>query len=368
VGPPVSDAGPDAAVAPLWVVLEGDDGPLIDEAHRVADLLAETGGRPPVAAVHLSGTDVDPDDVSVQPDEVIRLDRESGEFGLGAGGLAARVAALTWLADDRHPTAVLTGSSPAGDDLVSRLAPRLGGGCATDCLVRVRDGELLAGRAVYEGRAYGEIEFEGGPPVVSVNAAALGSPDARSGKETPTSTHVVPEAALPDPGVETVATKEIPEQDLSRASTIVAGGRGLGGPEGFEVIEELADALGGALGSSRPPADDGWVPYDRQIGVTGKEVDADLYVPCAISGDPYHMRAVAADYLLAINTDPEARIFEFADLGIVGDIYEYGPAIAEAVRAASHQDVDEASATGDVETDGGSPSKDEESSGGGERR
>ena len=125
-----------------------------------------------------------------------------------------------------------------------------------------------------------------------------------------------------DDRIRHVETFEVPEEDLAKARRIVAGGFGLGTPDGFDLVRELADTLGAAVGASRPPSDEGWIPYDRQIGVTGKEIDVELYLPVAISGDSYHMRSVNAEYLIPINTDPEARIFNFADIGIVGDAYE----------------------------------------------
>jgi electron transfer flavoprotein alpha subunit len=334
----------------LFVVASGDaDESVFEEAHRVADLLGESGDRPSVVAVTFAGQGGDDALETVPPDEVVRLVPESGAFSPGAASTPGRVEAVAELAGERSPRAVLTRSSPDGDDLVARLAARMGGGCVTDCLVRVRDDRILAGRVVYEGRAYGEFAFEGATPVVSVNTEVLGSPDPGRDRD-PT---VVERTVSPgESGVEHVETLEIPEQDLSKARTIVSGGRGLGDPDGFGVIEELADALGGAVGASRPPADDGWVPYDRQIGVTGKEIDAGLYVACAISGDPYHMRSVTADHLLAINTDPGARIFNFTDLGVVGDVYEYAPAIAEAVRDAREEGE---TGTERIEADGGEP-------------
>jgi electron transfer flavoprotein alpha subunit len=330
----------------IWVVTGGgDDDAILDEAHRVADLLGEAEERPAVVAISFEGTD-DADAIeAVPPDEVVRFQVEDGDLPSGAASTADRVGALATLAAERDPRAVLTESTPDVDDLVARLAHRIGGGCVTDCLVRVRADRLLAGRVVYEGRAYGEFAFESGLPVVSVNTDVFGTPAVSEGEPTITERSL----SVAGSGIEHVETLDIPEQDLSKAQTIVAGGQGLGSADGFETIEELADAIGGAMGSSRPPADDGWVPYDRQIGVTGKEIDTELYVAAAISGDPYHMRSVTSEHLLAINTDPDARIFNFADLGIVGDVYEYGPALADAIRDA--QDGDET--TEAVEADGG---------------
>jgi electron transfer flavoprotein alpha subunit len=168
---------------------------------------------------------------------------------------------------------------------------------------------------------------------VTLNAEALGSP-AELPSESPTERTVTVDVA-DDDRVRHVETFDVPESDLAKARRIVAGGFGLGDPDGFDLVTDLADALGAAVGASRPPADEDWVPYDRQIGVTGKEIDVELYVPVAISGDSYHMRSVNAEYLVPINTDPEARIFNFADVGVVGDAYEYAPALAEAIRAAT---------------------------------
>jgi electron transfer flavoprotein alpha subunit len=318
----------------VWVVPVGDDtDAVVDEAHRIADLLSETGPRPPVVAVGFG----DPESAAydhVPPDEAVGIVARDRSLRASAATVAGRAAALTDLAAERDPVLVLAESTPDGDDLVAALSERIGGACVTDCLVRVREGELLAGREVYEGRAYAEIEV-GGTPALSVSTGVLGTPDDRDvGPET-TRYEGAPDG---DRRIRHLAELDIPERDLSRAQAIVAGGRGLGGPDGFEPVRDLADAVGGALGSSRPPADDGWVPYDRQIGVTGTEIEPELYVPCAISGDPYHMRSVTADHLIPINRDPEARIFDFADLGVVGDVFEVAPAIADAVRAARQQD------------------------------
>jgi electron transfer flavoprotein alpha subunit len=145
-------------------------------------------------------------------------------------------------------------------------------------------------------------------------------------------THTIEDCRLER--VQREATIEIPEEDLTKADVIAAGGYGLEGPSDFNLVEDLADALGGTLGASRPPVDDGWIDYDRQIGVTGAEIDPSLYIPCAISGDAYHMGSVSADHVIPINTDPDARVFDFADLGIVGKFEDYAPVLIEAIEDA----------------------------------
>ncbi|MFD1600381.1 electron transfer flavoprotein subunit alpha/FixB family protein [Halobellus rarus] len=317
----------------IVAVPDADDVALLEEAHRLAEALgddADRSERPTVVAVAFDGV-VSPDEAAAgTPDEVLHVTRNDGSFAPGAAGVRARSRALAELTDDAR--AVLLPDTADGADLAAATARRRRGACVTDCLLRVRDGKLLAGRPAYGGRAYAELAFEREPPVVTLNTEALGTPEQPpEGEPTERTVEV---DVTDDDRIRHVETFEVPENDLSKARRIVAGGFGMGGADGFDLIETLADAFGAAMGASRPPSDEGWVSYDRQIGVTGKEIDVELYVPCAISGDSYHMRSVNADHLIPINSDPEARIFNFADIGIVGDVYEYGPALAEAVRRA----------------------------------
>ena len=318
----------------LLIVPESGDVALLEEARRLVEALDEGEDAPSVVAVAFEGV-VDPASVRAgSPDEVVHVVRDEGTFTVGAAGVRSRSKALAEVAED--PRAILLPDTADGTDLAAATSRRLRGGSVTDCLLRVRDGELLAGRTAYGGRAYAEISFERGPPVVTLNTEALGTPPelpAGSPEE-----RTVEVTVGSDDRIRHVETFEVPEEDLAKARRIVAGGFGLGTPDGFDLVRELADTLGAAVGASRPPSDEGWIPYDRQIGVTGKEIDVELYLPVAISGDSYHMRSVNAEYLIPINTDPEARIFNFADIGIVGDAYEYGPVLIEAIREAAAGD------------------------------
>ena len=340
--------------APLWTIPDSDHVSIIDDARRLANRLADGSGedgseeetRPHVIAIAFDGI-LNADELAdSRADEIVTVEAESDgqAFRTGAAGVRPRAAALQSLATEESPQAVLLPSTPDGDELAAVTSRRLRGGCVTDCLLRVRNNEIVAGRAVYGDRAYAEFSFERGPPVVSLNSEALESPE-ESPSETPTR-RTFQVAAEDDGSIRHLGVVDIPEQDLSRAQRIVAGGYGLGDPDGFELVSDLADALGAAVGASRPPADEEWVPYDRQIGVTGKEIDVELYIPCAISGDSYHMRTVTAEHLIPINDDPEARIFNFADIGIVGDVYEYGPALVEAIEAAATEEESDSEAEG----------------------
>ncbi|MFB6354582.1 MAG: electron transfer flavoprotein subunit alpha/FixB family protein [Halobacteriales archaeon] len=327
----------------LLVVPDPDGGPLLDEARRLAGKLGRDRdhGAPLVVAVAFDGL-ADPEAIAADgPAEVRHVVRDDGAFAEGAAGIRARAEALATLAEDA--VAVLLPDTPDGVDLAAATASRLRSACLTGCLLRVRDGDLVAGRPAYAGRAYAELAVERGPPVATLDTDGFGPPP--EPVDGPATVERVEVTVEDDEGVRQVGTAQVPEDDLAKARRIVAGGAGLGGPDGFDLIEDLADALGAAVGASRPPADEGWVAFDRQIGVTGKEIDVELYVPCAISGDAYHLRSVDADVLVAINADPDARVFDFADLGIVGDVYEYAPALADAIRRAGEES-DEAVAEG----------------------
>jgi electron transfer flavoprotein alpha subunit len=122
---------------------------------------------------------------------------------------------------------------------------------------------------------------------------------------------------------------------LGEARVVVGGGRGVGRAEDFDQLEELADALGGALGASRAAVNEGWRPHDDQIGLTGAKISPDIYIPCGISGAVQHMVGCkGAANILAVNTDPEAAIIQKADYAVIGDLHEVVPALTEAVREA----------------------------------
>ena len=234
--------------------------------------------------------------------------------------------------------AVLVAQSSVGRDMGPRLAARQNTAAAMDCINVTDDGGTLkATRPAYGGNALAEYSFAASPAVATVRAKAFEPIAPRSGASGET-------AELPGAGESrtTIQGRELAEAEglqITEAPVVVSGGRGLGGPEGFELVEALAAAFGSnraAVGSSRAACDLGWYPVSQQVGLTGKVVTPDLYVAIAISGASQHMAGCSGSkMIIAINRDPEANIFQNAKYGIVGDYKAVLPALIEAVKAAS---------------------------------
>jgi electron transfer flavoprotein alpha subunit len=243
----------------------------------------------------------------------------------------------TWLslaegvARETEPLAVLAGHTPAGADLAPRLAFRLKTGIATGCVGMAAEyGKLLFTRPCYGGNVRETVSIAQAPAVATVRAG-VGVPASDTARQGEVVTVDAPALA---PRVRVIA-REREATDAKRledAGIIVAGGRGLEGPEGFRVLEDLARVLDAAVGSSRVPCDLGWCPHSWQIGLTGRTVTPDLYIAVGISGAGHHMAGCGnARTIVAINSDPEAAIFREARFGVVGDYREIVPALTAAV-------------------------------------
>jgi len=252
---------------------------------------------------------------------------------LGIGQADAFLVAAEAVARQAKPDLLLVGGDTVGREVAPRLAHRLGAALVTDCVeLAVDAGAVVARRQVYGGRALAMHVVHRRPAVLSVKPRSLDAaePAPVAGRVVDV-TVAIDLAALPT-RVREVQTEKA-ELGLEDAQTVVGGGRGLGGPDGFKILQELAQALGGAVGSSRPPADAGWVPISWQIGQTGKTVRPALYVAVGISGATQHVAGMAGSRtIVAINRDPEAPIFSVAHLGIVGDYREVVPALIAKVR------------------------------------
>jgi electron transfer flavoprotein alpha subunit len=247
----------------------------------------------------------------------------------------AWVLGLEKITQEACPAIVLLGQTPIGADLAPRLAFRLGTAAAMDCVEAVvEDGKLLMTRPCYGGNARAVVSFKTLPAVATIKAKSQDSlerDESRTGEVVKVTLSLDPSA---------VRTRIIDRQQaraegvrLEDADIVIAGGRGLGGPEGFRLLEGLAERLDAAVGASRAATDLGWCPHSRQIGLTGKVVTPNLYVAIGISGASQHMAGcTGAKNIVAINNDPEAAIFKAARFGVVGDYGQIVPPLIEEIR------------------------------------
>jgi electron transfer flavoprotein alpha subunit len=264
-------------------------------------------------------------------DRVLAVEHES----LGAYTAESYTKAITDQARADDYFAVLFPATAAGRDLAPRVAARLDVPLASEATgLEVEDGELVVRRPVYAGKAFVELTLDAAPRVLSIRSNAFRA------KESPRDASLETVAGAAE--ATKVRVREVhagagDKPDVSEASTVVSGGRGLKDPENWKILEDLADALGDgvALGASRAVVDAGWRPHAEQVGQTGKTVAPKLYFAVAISGAIQHLAGMrTASTIVAINRDADAPIFKVADYGIVGDAFEVVPRLAEEIRNA----------------------------------
>ena len=247
------------------------------------------------------------------------------------------LAALAALAAEAAPGIILIARNNEGRELAPRLAFRLGVGLAQDCLEVAADaatGRLLANRPVYGGSAVAVVSCTQTPQIAAIRPKTyepLAADAGRAGQVVAFPVEIDP--AVARTRVIDVVKEEAEGIKLEDARIVVSGGRGLGGPEPFAQLEELAGLLGGAVGASRAAVDSGWVPANYQVGLTGKTITPDLYITVAISGASQHMAGCSgAKAIVAINKDADANIFKEARYGVVGDWEKVVPALMATVR------------------------------------
>ncbi|MCM3759712.1 electron transfer flavoprotein subunit alpha/FixB family protein [Alkalihalobacillus oceani] len=241
--------------------------------------------------------------------------------------------AVLQVIDLEQPDGVLLGHTAIGKDLAPRLAMKAQAGLVSDVVaVELEDGEPVFTRPIYSGKAFERKRIKEGMVLATIrpnNIAALEKDAGRTGDVS----SVTAEISDLRTTIQNVVRKATGGVDLSEAKIIVAGGRGVKGAEGFKPLQELADLLGGAVGASRGACDADYCDYALQIGQTGKVVTPDLYFAIGISGAIQHLAGMSnSKVIVAINKDPEAPIFEVADYGIVGDLFEIVPLLTEELR------------------------------------
>jgi electron transfer flavoprotein alpha subunit len=301
----------------------------IGAARRLAD---ELGGN--VSACVFGGGGVAPlaqEAISYGADKVLLAE----DATLADFRVEPQAALLGKVVREAEPAVVIIGATFRGRELGPALAVELDTGCVADCTaLELADGQLVATRPIYAGKLLCKCTIpERRPQIFTTRVRAFPRPEpdaARAGEVVK-----VEPAMAEDEIVSKVTGFQETESgvSLADAGVIVSGGRGVGGPEGFEPVRELAQTLGAAMGASRAAVDAGWIPYEHQVGQTGKTVSPDLYVACGISGAIQHQAGMrTSKVIVAINKDPEAPIFKLAHYGIVGDLFRVVPALTTAFK------------------------------------
>lgn len=311
----------------IWIIAEQQDG----ELHRGATELAAAGRG---LDAHLVGVVLAAEGTAVAGqvapwvDEVLLI--EDGR--LEGYSLDAWAQAITAVARERQPDAILLPHAPLGRDLGPVLAARLETGMLSDCLELDWEDGLVGTRSVYRRKLVSRERVVGRPAIATCQRGAFVAGDPGSPAEIErVAVDIDPEGIRSE--LISLDRSTAGGGDLTAADIVVAGGRGFGDAERFEVVQELADALGGAMGASRPVTDQGWVPHELQIGSSGVTVRPKLYLALAISGAIQHIVGMReSDVIVAVNKDPHAPIFEYAHYGIVGDVFEVVPALIEKLR------------------------------------
>jgi electron transfer flavoprotein alpha subunit len=250
----------------------------------------------------------------------------------------AWAASVVELIERLAPAAVIAAGSDRGNEILARVGARIEQPMAANCIAAApaADGGARLTRLRWGGSLLEEASIEGTPVLLTVAPHALGAQAVEGAKEAVAEpfTPALADEDLRVAVVERVAAKS-GGVSLSDADVVVSGGRGVGSSEGFAVIEELAELLGGAVGCSRAVTMAGWRPHSDQVGQTGTKIAPELYIPCGISGATQHMAGCkGAKRLLAINPDPEAPILASADYAVIGDLHTVVPAINAAIREA----------------------------------
>jgi electron transfer flavoprotein alpha subunit len=238
---------------------------------------------------------------------------------------------LASLAESTTPSGVLLAASADGKEIAGRLAARIGSGLLVD-VVELKDGAVGV-HSIFGGAFTVEAVVTGDTPVITVRPGAIeAEPAGGAGEVVNVEVPAQAENATKITSRQPAVAGDRPE--LTEATVVVSGGRGVGSAENFSVIEELADSLGAAVGASRAAVDSGYYPGQFQVGQTGKTVSPQLYIALGISGAIQHRAGMqTSKTIIAVNKDEEAPIFEVADLGIVGDLFKVAPQLTEAVKA-----------------------------------
>jgi electron transfer flavoprotein alpha subunit len=245
--------------------------------------------------------------------------------------VAPQAELLAALAADKSPGAVLVASTAEGREVAARLAVKTGSGLITDA-VDLTEG-LIAEQSIFGGAIIVQSKVRTGTPIVAVRPNAVAPEPAPGAARLENISLDVSDGAKSARITERVEQERSERPELTEASIVVSGGRGVGSAENFALIEKLADSLGAAVGASRAATDAGWYPHQFQVGQTGKTVSPQLYLAVGISGAIQHRAGMqTSKTIMVINKDAEAPIFELADFGVVGDLFQVVPQLTEEIQ------------------------------------
>lgn len=330
----------EAKTKDLWVFIETDEtGAALNVGLELLspgrELAGKQGGKL-CAVVIGADTDKAVEAASIRGADLV-LQVEGEEFRHYTTD--AYVDALYALVEKYGPTTLLIGATPNGRDMGPRLSCRLRTGLTADCTaldIDEESGNVAWTRPAFGGNLMATILCPDHRPQIGTvrpgvfkKAAVADSSSAQVVRE---------EFHVPAQRIRTQTLERIQEAagelvDLEGAEIIVSGGRGVGGPEGFEPVRALAQALGATVGASRAAVDSGWISHAHQVGQTGKTVAPKVYIACGISGAIQHLAGMSgADCIVAINKDPDAPIFQVADYGVVGDLFEILPILTQEIQ------------------------------------
>ncbi len=315
----------------IWVYIENRDGKISTISKEVlgaARVVADELGEDVVGLVFGEDVDAVADAAfDLGCDEVLGAD----DATLANGRIEAIGPVAVALAQEHEPSVILAGASIRGSEFAAWVAADLDAGLVSDCIAIEVDGETIkATRPVYASKLLATVFVTEGTQVLTLRSRAFAQAESTGNSGSADWADV-------DADEDDIPTKVISFAEkaggvsLTDANIIVSGGRGVGGPDGYAPLQALCDTLGAALGASRAAVDAGWIPYEHQVGQTGKTVSPDLYIACGISGAIQHQAGMrTSKVIVAINKDADAPIFKLAQYGIVGDLFEVVPALTEA--------------------------------------
>ncbi len=320
----------------VWTIAEQRDGELrkityeiVSEGRRLADALGQE------LTVVLLGANIKDKAAELGQygaDKVIVAD----DPRLETYTTDAYVAVISELTKANEPAVMILGASVEGKDLSARLSAALDAGLAPDCTaLAIEDGNLVATRPIYAGKAYAKLTFENSSPQMATarpNVMPINEPDSSKSAEV-----IDASISLDDSAIKTKVVDVVKDEggkiDLTEADKIISGGRGMKSAENYNILEDLADVIGASIGASRSAVDAGWRPHTDQIGQTGKVVSPNLYIACGISGAIQHLAGMSTSkVIVAINKDEDAPIFQKADYGVVADLFDVVPALTEEIK------------------------------------